>query len=184
MNTQIDLPEQLKQTLEEAGGVVRGPDYVLLSKEAYMKLMGLTTDPQLEKSLSSLEESLRNGTNISVERVSRIAVRKAKKMSPSAKKQLWIDAQKRCKLSNAHIQMARELGMNPKKLHALSSPKDHPWKVPLPQFIEMQYQKRFKKSRPDNVQSIVKQDKERKRRRRERKAQQQAAKAQANESEE
>lgn len=53
-----------------------------------------------------------------------------------------------------HIQMARELGMNPKKFGGLANHKQEPWKVPLPEFIEEIYYKRFKKERPDTVKSI------------------------------
>lgn len=50
--------------------------------------------------------------------------------------------------------MARELGMNPKKLGKLDNHRQEPWKVPLPQFIEHLYVKRFGKQRPDVVVSI------------------------------
>ena len=50
--------------------------------------------------------------------------------------QVWIDAGKRLHLSHAQVQMARELGMNPKKLGKLANHKQEPWKLPLPQFIE------------------------------------------------
>jgi len=63
--------------------------------------------------------------------------------------QLWIDARKRLHLSHAHVQMARELGMNPKKFGKLANHKQEPWKVPLPQFIEHLYHKRFGKDRPE-----------------------------------
>ena len=43
---------------------------------------------------------------------------------------------KRHHLSHAHVQMARELGMNPKKLGKLDNDDQEPWKAPLPQFIE------------------------------------------------
>lgn len=68
--------------------------------------------------------------------------------------QAWIDARKRYRLSHAHVQMARELGMNPKKLGGKANHKQEPWKVPLPQFIEHLYFKRFNKERPDQVRSI------------------------------
>ena len=48
------------------------------------------------------------------------------------KYQIWIDARKRFHLSHAHIQMARELGLNPKKFGKLASSKQEPWKAPLP----------------------------------------------------
>jgi hypothetical protein len=50
--------------------------------------------------------------------------------------------------------MARELGMNPKKLGGIANHQQEPWKVPLPQYIEELYLKHFKKGRPDNVRSI------------------------------
>ena len=50
--------------------------------------------------------------------------------------------------------MARELGLNPKKLGGMANHRQEPWKVPLPQYIEELYLKRFKKERPDNVRSI------------------------------
>jgi hypothetical protein len=39
-----------------------------------------------------------------------------KPMKPGQKLQAWIDARNRHHLSHAHLQMARELGMNPAKL--------------------------------------------------------------------
>ena len=66
----------------------------------------------------------------------------------------WIDAKKKYHLSNVHIQMAQELGMNPKKFGSLANHKQEPWKLPLPGFIEECYYKRFKKTRPDRVFSI------------------------------
>jgi len=68
--------------------------------------------------------------------------------------QRWIEARKRFHLSHAHVQMARELGMNPRKLGGLANHKQEPWKAPLPVFIEQIYQKRFGKSQPDRVVSI------------------------------
>jgi len=77
---------------------------------------------------------------------------KQKKLPPRL--QAWVDARKRFHLSHAHVQMARELGMNPKKLGGMANHRQEPWKVPLPQHIEELYLKRFKKERPDNVRSI------------------------------
>jgi len=39
--------------------------------------------------------------------------------------------------------MARELGLNPKKLGSLDNHHQEPWKLPLGQFIEELYAKRF-----------------------------------------
>ena len=70
------------------------------------------------------------------------------------KYRVWIDARKKHKLSHAHVQMARELGMNPKKFGHLDNHKQEPWKEPLPEFIESLYFKRFGKSAPGNVRPI------------------------------
>ena len=78
----------------------------------------------------------------------------AKRKKPNQKMQAWIDARKRHHLSHAHVQMARELGMNPKKLGGIDNHRQEPWKMPLRQFIEHLYLKRFGKDRPDNVMSI------------------------------
>ena len=64
----------------------------------------------------------------------------------------WVAARKRHHLSHAQVQMARELGMNPKSLDKLDG--HQPWKAPLPLFIEQLYLKRFGKERPDEVLSV------------------------------
>jgi hypothetical protein len=63
----------------------------------------------------------------------------------------WVEAKKRHRLTDAQIQMARELGMNPKKLAKIDNQKQEPWKAPLPQFIERLYFKRFKREKPEHV---------------------------------
>jgi len=78
----------------------------------------------------------------------------AKKTKIPETYQMWIDVRKRYHLSHAHIQMARELGMNPKRFGKIANHKQQPWKAPLPIFIEHLYFKRFKKDRPDHVKSI------------------------------
>jgi hypothetical protein len=66
----------------------------------------------------------------------------------------WVDARKRFGLSHAHVQMARELGMNPRKLGKLANHDQEPWKAPLPEFIERIYFKSFGRERPAIVMSI------------------------------
>ena len=66
----------------------------------------------------------------------------------------WVEARRRFRLSHAQVQMARELGMNPRKLGKLDNHDQEPWKAPLPQFIEHLYLKRFGRERPENVMSI------------------------------
>ena len=70
------------------------------------------------------------------------------------KLKIWIEARKRFHLSHEQIQMARELGMNPKKFGKLTNHKQEPWKAPLPDFIESLYYKRFRKEHPDQIKSI------------------------------
>ena len=70
------------------------------------------------------------------------------------KLQAWVEARKRYRLSHAQVQMARELGMNPKKLGSLANHDQEPWKMPLPEYIEHLYEKRFGGTRPESVMSI------------------------------
>lgn len=66
----------------------------------------------------------------------------------------WIDARKKFRLSNAEIQMARELGLSPKRFAVYADRKDQPWKLPLGKFIQSQYEKQFEKSGPDVVMTM------------------------------
>lgn len=66
----------------------------------------------------------------------------------------WIEARRKYRLTHAQVQMARELGMNPKKFGGLANHRQETWKLPLPEFIEECYQKRFGKSQPDDMRSI------------------------------
>lgn len=69
--------------------------------------------------------------------------------------EIWIDTKKKFRLSDKHIQMARELGLNPKKFGSLSNHKQQPWKAPLPQFIEDIYYKHFKRESPEVVKPVI-----------------------------
>ena len=77
----------------------------------------------------------------------------AKTVVPN-KLQPWIEARRKHNLSHVHVQMARELGMNPKKLGGLDNHRQEPWKQPLPDFIATLYAKRFGKPAPEIVRSI------------------------------
>lgn len=72
----------------------------------------------------------------------------------SAKLKPWIEARQRFHLSDAQVQMARELGMNPKKLGGLANHRQESWKVPLPRFIELCYEKQLRRIQPLDVRSI------------------------------
>jgi hypothetical protein len=78
----------------------------------------------------------------------------AKKQIIPQKYQIWVEVRRRYHLSDAQVQMARELGLNPHKFGKLANEKQEPWKKPLPEFIEEIYFKRFGKKRPDVVRSI------------------------------
>lgn len=75
----------------------------------------------------------------------------------------WIEAQRRHRLSDLHVQMARELALNPDKLGKIDNHDQELWKAPLPQFIEHIYYKRFKRDKPlgeiKSVQRISKEQK-------------------------
>ena len=72
----------------------------------------------------------------------------------TVKLEKWQTAQKRHRLSDKHVQMARELGLNPDKLGQIDNHKQETWKAPLPQFIENIYFKRFKREAPEVVKTI------------------------------
>lgn len=76
-------------------------------------------------------------------------------MNKTVKLEKWKIAQKRHRLSDKQVQMARELGFNPDNLRKLDNHKQEPWKEPLPQHIENLYYKRFNKEVPDIVKSIA-----------------------------
>ena len=66
----------------------------------------------------------------------------------------WFEARKRYRLTHAHVQMARELGLNPAKLGGMANDHQERWKAPLPQFLEQLYLKRFGVPRPAEVISL------------------------------
>lgn len=59
--------------------------------------------------------------------------------------------------------------MNPKRFGGKANHRQEPWKVPLPQYIEELYFKRFKKEQPDNIRSIEQMVDDKKRKQAERK---------------
>ena len=91
------------------------------------------------------------------------------KKNLSLKYQIWIDARKKFRLSHSHIQMARELDMNPTKFGSLANHHQEPWKEPLPDFIESLYFKRFNKEKPENARSVEQIVKDKKKKQAERK---------------
>lgn len=100
------------------------------------------------------------------------------KLKISADLHIWIEARRRHGLSHVEVQMARELGLNPRKLGKLDNHDQERWKRPLREFIRHLYQKHFHKDAPDEVVSIE----ERVRRRATKKATRKAAKLLAREN--
>lgn len=82
----------------------------------------------------------------------------------------WIEARKRFHLSHVQIQMARELGLNPKKFGGMANHKQERWKAPLPDYIEELYEKRFKKELPDDIRPLEVRDADKRNRKAENKA--------------
>ena len=76
----------------------------------------------------------------------------------------WIEARKKFYLSHAQIQMARELGLNPKKFGGFANHKQEQWKVPLPDYIEHLYEKRFSRKLPDDIRPLELRDAEKRKR--------------------
>lgn len=64
--------------------------------------------------------------------------------------QKWMKVKRQCGLSDAHAQMARELGMQPKRLAGLAGTVAQA-NVPLAQRIEELYVRRFRRTIPDPV---------------------------------
>lgn len=109
-------------------------------------------------------------------------LRMVKKVAIPQKYQVWIDARKRYRLTDAQVQMARELGLNPNKFGKLANEKQEPWKKPLPEFIEEIYLKRFGRSMPEVVRSIEELVQEQRKKEAERKIRKEASKDQSSPS--
>jgi len=93
-----------------------------------------------------------------------------------------MDVRKKFYLSHAQVQMAREIGLNQKKLCKITNYKQEPWKIPLPQFIEYLYRKRYGRDRPAVVISIEEKAEMNHRKKLARRAKKQAASAQTGET--
>src|SRR6516164_321900 len=61
----------------------------------------------------------------------------------SHREEAWRNAKKICRLNRRQVEMARALGMNPKKLPRLRPSPQQRWKLPVGEFIEACYWKRF-----------------------------------------
>lgn len=65
--------------------------------------------------------------------------------------QLWVKVKRQCALTDTHVQMARELGMKPRRLLQAESFEPDP----LARRIENLHLKRFKKPEPDSVAPLL-----------------------------
>lgn len=64
-------------------------------------------------------------------------------MEKSDQQQLWAEAQRRCRLSDEAVRMAKELGLSPRSLFKnIPSPKEQ-WKAPVEGWVRGIYEKRF-----------------------------------------
>lgn len=89
-----------------------------------------------------------------------------KKLKPS------IEARKKFHLTHAQVNMARQLGLNPKEFGSLANHKQEKWKLPLPEYIEHLYFKKFKKQLPDDIRSIEQIESEKRKRKEQKRLQQ------------
>ncbi len=68
------------------------------------------------------------------------------------KLQKWVEAKGRYHLSDVQVQMARDLGMNPKNFPKYAAGRrGQPWKLPLGKFIEELYRKVRRREVPKHV---------------------------------
>ena len=63
-------------------------------------------------------------------------------MKPS-KQMAWDDAQRRCRLSDEAIAMAKELGMSPRSLIKNTPNRSERWKAPVEDWVRDLHERRF-----------------------------------------
>jgi len=62
----------------------------------------------------------------------------------------WLEAQRRCRLSDEEVRMAKELGIKPRSLIKNIPDKSQPWKAPVGEWVRDLHAKRFGDARkPD-----------------------------------
>jgi len=62
----------------------------------------------------------------------------------------WAEAKRRCRLSDEGLQMAKELGMEPRALINNIPAKSQPWKLAVEDWVRELYRKRFGERRPEH----------------------------------
>ena len=70
---------------------------------------------------------------------------------PSKKDDRWLEAKRRCRLSDEDVRMAKELGLNPRSLIKNVPAKSQPWKAPVGEWIRDMHAKRFGRTRGANA---------------------------------
>jgi hypothetical protein len=58
-------------------------------------------------------------------------------------KELWLEAKRKCKLNGEEIQMAKEMGLNPKSLMKNIPNKNEQWKTPVKIWVRDMYEDGF-----------------------------------------
>lgn len=66
----------------------------------------------------------------------------------------WIEARKKHRLTHMQVQMARELGLNPRRIGGYAGNEKDPDRPSVGEVIETLFVKRFRKAKPDSVQTI------------------------------
>ena len=67
-------------------------------------------------------------------------------VSNNKKQTEWAEAKKKCRLNEETIQMAKEMGLNPRSLIKNIPSKTQKWKAPVHVWIREMYQKRQEKA--------------------------------------
>jgi len=74
----------------------------------------------------------------------------------------WAEAKKKCRLNNETLQMAKEMGLNPRSLIKNIPNKSEQWKSPVSDWLQDMYEKRkakalkkLSKKKNSNVQSTL-----------------------------
>ena len=67
------------------------------------------------------------------------------KLKKSDQQQPWDEAQRRCRLSDEAVRMAKELGIGPRSLIKNIPSPQQPWKAPVEEWVRDLYAKRERK---------------------------------------
>ncbi len=69
------------------------------------------------------------------------------KLKKVDQQQLWAEAQRRCRLSDEAVRMAKELGMGPRSLIRNIRAPTQQWKAPVEDWVHDLYEKKLRKAR-------------------------------------